>query len=140
MAELLCPVPVLLTGHHDGRHSSLRCGSAPYRADVEIIIDDQDVFRFDLVEAGQGGNRPATVVHPCLGLCQDDTTSFDQTVGGFRIVLGAGKAEAVGTGHGFDGAEPDVVTIVRVAWPGIPKAGNEGELAQALGFRFDCLR
>jgi len=108
--------------------------------DVEIIIDDQDVFRFDLVEAGKGGNRPTTVVHPRLGLCQDDTAPFDQTVGSFRIVLGAGKAEAVGTGHGFDGAEPDVVTIVRVAWPGIPETGNEGELAQALRFRFDCLR
>ncbi len=63
-AELLCPVPVLLTGHHDGRHSSLRCGSAPYRADVEIIIDDQDVFRFDLVEAGQGAiDRPLSFIH-----------------------------------------------------------------------------
>ena len=66
--------------------------------------------------------------------------SLDQTVSGPGIVLGTGEAQPVHVSYCFNGAEPDVVTGVRVAWPGIPKAGNESELAQALGFRFDCLK
>src|SRR5690606_2948799 len=104
------------------------------RRQVELVVDQQRLFRLDLPEPQRGGDRLAGEVHEGGGLEQPDLLAADVHPRGLAEQLRLqAEAHALPLGQGIDQAEAGVVPVERVFRAGIAQADDETNFRHRAG-------
>src|SRR5262249_10082854 len=146
VAEHMRADPVLVAGMADtdphaaefiadmrlGRAQAVMAGGAAAglhlyleRGEVELVVEDGDVFRLELEEARRLADRAAALVHPGLRLEQQDAGAADAPLRDQAAEARAPWRKAMALGDRVERHEADIVPLHGVVRAGIAEADPE---------------
>src|SRR5947207_5836127 len=114
--------PVIGADHRIDRAQPVMAGRAaaaldPHlaRPQIELVVDHDDLFRRDLVEAHRRQNRVAGIVHEGLRQEQQTARARDHPLGEFALEAVAKRREAIPPRDRLGGHEADIVAVAGIA-------------------------
>ncbi len=97
--------------------------------EIQLVVSDEDVFRFNFVETGQCSDGLPAFVHEGHGLEQPEFLAFREYFAGLAVELVfALEAAAIAAGYSLNKPKTGVVSRLLILRSGITQADNERDL------------